>query len=140
MSVNPVATVVTNENYWSPSNQTWPVNQPYCFDNGTASCYQNDFQFNQNKQNHNDNIKSSSSDSSQNNKHLTNYQTTIFTTQKMNNSTTKLSYTPYQLELLNSIYTDMKYPNSVQKTLVAKLIGITRDQVKVCLRLIFIFF
>jgi hypothetical protein len=59
----------------------------------------------------------------------TNYQT--FTTQKMSNATTKLSYTPYQLELLNSIYKDMKYPNSVQKTLVAKRIGITRDQVKV---------
>jgi cell division septal protein FtsQ len=27
----------------------------------------------------------------------------------------------------------MKYPNSVQKTLIAKLIGITRDQVKVFL-------
>jgi hypothetical protein len=136
MSLNPVVTVVSNENYWSPVNQTWPVNQPYCFDNNTTtSCYQNDFQFYQNKTNQDDNIKSNS-DSSQNNKHLTNYQTTVFTTQKMNNSTTKLSYTPYQLELLNSIYTDMKYPNSVQKTLVAKLIGITRDQVKVCLRFI----
>ncbi len=59
----------------------------------------------------------------------TNFQT--FTTQKMSSATTKLSYTPYQLELLNSIYKDMKYPNSVQKTLVAKRIGITRDQVKV---------
>jgi hypothetical protein len=58
-----------------------------------------------------------------------NFQT--FTTQKLSNATTKLSYTPYQLELLNSIYKDMKYPNSVQKTLVAKRIGITRDQVKV---------
>jgi hypothetical protein len=67
-----------------------------------------------------------------NNRHL-NYQTSLFTTQKLNNSTTKLSYTPYQLELLNSIYNDMKYPNSVQKTLIAKLIGITRDQVKVFL-------
>ena len=65
------------------------------------------------------------------NKHLSSYQTTLFTTQKLNNSTAKLSYTPYQLELLNSIYKDMKYPNSVQKTLIAKLIGITRDQVKV---------
>lgn len=54
-----------------------------------------------------------------------------FTTQKLTNSATKLSYTPYQLELLNSIYMDMKYPNSVQKTLIAKCIGITRDQVKV---------
>jgi hypothetical protein len=55
-----------------------------------------------------------------------------FTTQKIQNTTTaKLSYTVYQLELLNAIYIDMKYPNSVQKTLIAKLIGITRDQVKV---------
>lgn len=54
-----------------------------------------------------------------------------FTTQKVVSNTVKLSYTAYQLELLNAIYTDMKYPNSVQKTLVAKLIGITRDQVKV---------
>lgn len=56
---------------------------------------------------------------------------TYFTTQKLSSSTTKLSYTPYQLELLNSIYDDMKYPNSVQKTLIAKRIGITRDQVKI---------
>ena len=74
-----------------------------------------------------------------NNRHL-NYQTSLFTTQKLNNSTTKLSYTPYQLELLNSIYNDMKYPNSVQKTLIAKLIGITRDQVKVFLFLFYIIY
>ena len=54
-----------------------------------------------------------------------------FTTQKIVTQTTKLSYTVYQLELLNAIYTDMKYPNSVQKTLIGKLIGITRDQVKI---------
>ena len=54
-----------------------------------------------------------------------------FTTQKIVNNTSKLSYTVYQLELLNAIYIDMKYPNSVQKTLIAKLIGITRDQVKI---------
>lgn len=54
-----------------------------------------------------------------------------FTTQKIVNNTAKLSYTVYQLELLNAIYIDMKYPNSVQKTLIAKLIGITRDQVKI---------
>ncbi|RNA24447.1 homeobox Hox-A2-like [Brachionus plicatilis] len=60
----------------------------------------------------------------------TNYPA-FFTTQKMSNNTSKLSYTVYQLELLNAIYSDMKYPNSVQKTLIAKLIGITRDQVKI---------
>lgn len=60
-----------------------------------------------------------------------NNMTTYFTTQKVLNNTVKLSYTAYQLELLNAIYTDMKYPNSVQKTLIAKLIGITRDQVKI---------
>ena len=54
-----------------------------------------------------------------------------FTTQKIVNNTAKLSYTVYQLELLNAIYVDMKYPNSVQKTLIGKLIGITRDQVKI---------
>lgn len=55
----------------------------------------------------------------------------FFTTQKVSTNMVKLSYTPYQLELLNAIYTEMKYPNSVQKTLIGKLIGITRDQVKV---------
>ena len=66
------------------------------------------------------------------NNSLVNNIPTFFTTQKIQNSTAKLSYTVYQLELLNAIYTDMKYPNSVQKTMIAKLIGITRDQVKVC--------
>jgi hypothetical protein len=51
--------------------------------------------------------------------------------QKIQNNTTKLSYTIAQLELLNSIYETMKYPNSVQKTMISKIIGITRDQVKV---------
>ena len=54
-----------------------------------------------------------------------------FTTQKIATSTSKLSYTLYQLELLNAIYAVMKYPNSVQKTLISKQLGITRDQVKV---------
>jgi hypothetical protein len=57
---------------------------------------------------------------------------TYFTMQKMPlSSSTKLSYTTFQLELLESIYETMKYPNSVQKTLVAKYVGITRDQVKI---------
>lgn len=62
---------------------------------------------------------------------MTNNYPAYFTTQKIANNTSKLSYTVYQLELLNAIYCDMKYPNSVQKTLIAKLIGITRDQVKI---------
>ena len=43
----------------------------------------------------------------------------------------RFSYTRYQLELLNGIFDDVKYPNSVQKQLIAKRVGITRDQVKV---------
>lgn len=62
---------------------------------------------------------------------ITNNYPAFFTTQKIANNTSKLSYTVYQLELLNAIYSNMKYPNSVQKTLIAKLIGITRDQVKI---------
>jgi hypothetical protein len=54
-----------------------------------------------------------------------------FTTQKIVNSTAKLSYTVYQLQVLNVIYNKMKYPNSEQKTLIAQFIGITREQVKV---------
>ncbi|CAF1011667.1 unnamed protein product [Brachionus calyciflorus] len=70
-------------------------------------------------------------DESDNKEKLVNNYPAFFTTQKMANNTSKLSYTVYQLELLNAIYSDMKYPNSVQKTLIAKLIGITRDQVKI---------
>ncbi len=62
---------------------------------------------------------------------LVNKVPAYFTTQKIASNTSKLSYTTYQLQLLNAIYIDMKYPNSVQKTLIAKLIGITRDQVKI---------
>jgi hypothetical protein len=54
-----------------------------------------------------------------------------FTTQKIVNNTTKLSYTNYQLGILNVIYKEMTYPNSVQKTLIANIVGITRDQVKI---------
>jgi hypothetical protein len=85
----------------------------------------NNNSYDSNKENNND--ESNQSTSLNNNNNIPAY----FTTQKMSNNTVKLSYTAYQLELLNAIYTDMKYPNSVQKTLVAKLIGITRDQVKV---------
>lgn len=43
----------------------------------------------------------------------------------------RLSYTRYQLELLNGIYEEVRYPNSTQKQLIAKRVGITREQVKV---------
>jgi hypothetical protein len=43
----------------------------------------------------------------------------------------RLSYTRYQLELLNGIYAKVRYPNSSQKQLIAKRVGITREQVKV---------
>lgn len=43
----------------------------------------------------------------------------------------RLTYTKYQLELLNAIYAKFKYPNQHQKQLLAKRIGITRSQVKI---------
>ncbi|RUS69823.1 hypothetical protein EGW08_022419 [Elysia chlorotica] len=43
----------------------------------------------------------------------------------------RLSYTRYQLELLNGIYLEVRYPNSTQKQLIAKRVGITREQVKI---------
>ncbi|XP_070180372.1 uncharacterized protein [Littorina saxatilis] len=43
----------------------------------------------------------------------------------------RLSYTRYQLELLNGIYLAVRYPNSVQKQLIAKRVGISREQVKI---------
>ncbi|KAL5009148.1 hypothetical protein ScPMuIL_014729 [Solemya velum] len=43
----------------------------------------------------------------------------------------RLSYTRYQLDLLNGIYNEVRYPNSTQKHLIAKRVGITRDQVKI---------
>ncbi|KAK3580381.1 hypothetical protein CHS0354_001499 [Potamilus streckersoni] len=43
----------------------------------------------------------------------------------------RLSYTRYQLQLLNGIYSQVRYPNSIQKQLIAKRVGITREQVKV---------
>ena len=47
----------------------------------------------------------------------------------------RLSYTRYQLELLNGIYDEVRYPNSTQKQLIAKRVGITREQVKVCVNI-----
>ncbi|KAL8612868.1 hypothetical protein ACOMHN_038123 [Nucella lapillus] len=43
----------------------------------------------------------------------------------------RLSYTRYQLELLNGIFRAVRYPNSVQKQLIAKRVGISREQVKI---------
>ncbi|KAK6182869.1 hypothetical protein SNE40_010456 [Patella caerulea] len=43
----------------------------------------------------------------------------------------RLSYTRYQLELLSGIYEKVRYPNSTQKLLIAKRVGITREQVKI---------
>ena len=121
-----------NNNWLQTNQQTWTTNNVQnCFNNNISSNsmdqYRNDSNYYTNNNNRDEDDEPQQQ---QQNKHL-NYQTSVFTTQKLSNSTSKLSYTPYQLELLNSIYKDMKYPNSVQKTLIAKLIGITRDQVKV---------
>ncbi|XP_059163690.1 uncharacterized protein LOC131946780 [Physella acuta] len=43
----------------------------------------------------------------------------------------RLSYTRYQLALLNGIYQEVRYPNGTQKQLIAKRVGITREQVKI---------
>lgn len=55
----------------------------------------------------------------------------FFTTQKAPINKDKLKYTPYQLELLNAIYMEIDYPNCNQKTLIAQVIGIKREQLKV---------
>lgn len=55
----------------------------------------------------------------------------VTTTQKAPNTTTeKLCYTIEQLDLLNAIYNEIRYPNSVQKTMIANIIGINREQTK----------
>ena len=55
----------------------------------------------------------------------------VTTTQKDPNITTeKLCYTIEQLDLLNAIYNEIRYPNSVQKTMIANIIGINREQTK----------
>lgn len=94
-----------------------------CLSNETAEC---------NKEN------SSDETSQQIKSPLANNYPAYFTTQKIVNNTTKLSYTVYQLEILNDIYKEMKYPNSVQKTMIANIIGITRDQVKVNKHILFL--
>ena len=40
----------------------------------------------------------------------------------------KLCYTPFQLDLLNMIYSKWKHPKADQKTFIAKVVGITRKQ------------
>ena len=43
----------------------------------------------------------------------------------------RANYTRHQLVMLNEIYKKHKYPNSLQKTLIAKYIGVSRDQIRI---------
>jgi hypothetical protein len=43
----------------------------------------------------------------------------------------RANYTRHQLIMLNEIFKEHKYPNSLQKTLIAKYIGVSRDQIRV---------
>ena len=43
----------------------------------------------------------------------------------------RLSYTRYQTLLLNDIFASIHFPNTKQKQLIAKRVGISKDQVKV---------
>lgn len=43
----------------------------------------------------------------------------------------RANYTRHQLIMLNEIFKKHKYPNSVQKTLIAKYIGVSRDQIRI---------
>ena len=43
----------------------------------------------------------------------------------------RANYTRHQLIMLNEIYKKYTYPNSLQKTLIAKYIGVSRDQVRI---------
>ncbi|CAI9724814.1 homeobox Mix.2-like [Octopus vulgaris] len=43
----------------------------------------------------------------------------------------RLSYTRHQLQLLNGIFERLRYPNSIQKQIIARRVGINREQVKV---------
>ena len=47
------------------------------------------------------------------------------------NQKERFNYTRYQTELLNSIFEKIHYPNLRQKQLIAKRVGINKDQVKV---------
>jgi hypothetical protein len=148
--MSPVQVDQANHNIWSSSgvNNYQPYNYNYmnmyysAMDNNDKSVFNNyntcQTQYKANdltKKNDIDYSKDDVNESSntglndQNNM-LNSYPINI-SAQKIQNNTTKLSYTIAQLELLNSIYETMKYPNSVQKTMISKIIGITRDQVKV---------
>ena len=43
----------------------------------------------------------------------------------------RANYTRHQLVMLNEIFQQHKYPNSLQKTLIAKYIGVSRDQIRI---------
>jgi hypothetical protein len=43
----------------------------------------------------------------------------------------RANYTRHQLVMLNEIFKKHKYPNSLQKTLIAKYIGVSRDQIRI---------
>ena len=43
----------------------------------------------------------------------------------------RANYTRHQLIMLNEIFKKHKYPNSLQKTLIAKYIGVSRDQIRI---------
>lgn len=43
----------------------------------------------------------------------------------------RANYTRHQLVMLNELYKKLPYPNSLQKTLVAKYIGVSRDQIRI---------
>jgi hypothetical protein len=43
----------------------------------------------------------------------------------------RANYTRHQLVMLNEIFKKHPYPNSLQKTLIAKYIGVSRDQIRI---------
>lgn len=43
----------------------------------------------------------------------------------------RANYTRHQLVMLNEIFKKHRYPNSLQKTLIAKYIGVSRDQIRI---------
>lgn len=43
----------------------------------------------------------------------------------------RANYTRHQLVMLNEIFKEHRYPNSLQKTLIAKYIGVSRDQIRI---------
>ncbi|CAF0804576.1 unnamed protein product [Adineta steineri] len=43
----------------------------------------------------------------------------------------RANYTRHQLVMLNEIFKKHKYPNSLQKTLISKYIGVSRDQIRI---------